>query len=814
MAETKTKMVRVVQIAKELNISHQEIISLLKKKNIEVKSHMSPVDAKTYQIIIDEFDKDRLLVERYKKERVRKKIHHQRLEEKLKESYTSTFEIIMPAEQKILEEKLEKKAREELIALEKERLKNQVSGKSKIDEILKKKADGKNEGKSVKRQKPKDLKLRKIDLSEIGTKIDSSRKKPAKPAETPEGSSKDKSIRSTVKRTIATLDTKSKKKKYKKERVVVEDETEGTRKVVKIKDFMSVQELSMVLDISPSKTITNLLTLGIPATMNQRLGIDEITLLAEEAGFGVEKVEESIDDFFDFEDTEEDIKKAIIRAPVVTIMGHVDHGKTSLLDYIRNSNVVAGEAGGITQHIGAYEVTLDNGRNITFLDTPGHEAFTAMRARGAQVTDVVILIVAADDGVKPQTIEAINHAKAAEVPLMVVINKIDKNDADPDRVKTELSEQGILVEDWGGKYQCVDVSAKTGDGVDSLLELLALETDILELKANPETLAKGIIIESRMEKGHGIVGTMIVQKGTLRVGDPFICGTSYGKVRAILNERNVRIKEAYPSDPAQIIGFEKSPQSGDRLVVVSDEKEGKRISTEQERVQREIHRQMHTTKSLDKISEEVREGLSKKLSLIIKTDVEGSIEALVGSLSKIDSDEVKVQIVHTGVGTISESDILLASASGAIVLGFNINANSNAKLLAEKEGVEIRNYTVIYDAINEIKLALEGLLEPEYRDEITGKAEILQVFNIGKLGNIAGCKVIEGKINKSDTVRVSREGEILHKGSVSSLKHFQDDVKEVIDGKECGIGVEGFKKYEEGDIIEAFVEKEVKRTLA
>ena len=720
----------------------------------------------------------------------------------------------MPAEQKLLEEKLEKKAREELQASEIEKLKKQLSDKSKIEKTLEKKADGKNEEKSVNRQKPRDLKLRKIDLSEIESKIDSSRKKPAKPTKTSEGSLKEKSIRSTVKRTIATLDTKSKKKKYKKERVVVEDKMEGTRKVVKIKDFMNVQELSMVLDISPSETITNLLTLGIPATMNQRLGIDEITLLAENAGFAVEKVEESFDDFFDFEDTEEDIKKAVTRAPVVTIMGHVDHGKTSLLDYIRNSNVVAGESGGITQHIGAYEVTLDNGRNITFLDTPGHEAFTAMRARGAQVTDVVILIVAADDGVKPQTIEAINHAKAAEVPLMVVINKIDKNDADPERVKSELSELGILVESWGGKYQSVDVSAKTGDGVDSLLELLALETDILELKANPDTLAKGIIIESRMEKGHGIVATMIVQKGTLRVGDPFICGTSYGKVKAILNERNVKIKEAFPSNPAQIIGFEKSPQSGDRLVVVSDEKEGKRISTEQERVQREIHRQMITTKSLDKISDEVREGLSKKLSLIVKTDVEGSIEPLVDSLSNIDSDEVKVQIVHTGVGEISESDILLASASGAIVIGFNVNANSNAKLLAEKERVEIRDYTVIYDAINDIKLALEGLLEPEYVEEITGRAEILQVFEISKLGNIAGCKIIEGRINKSDTVRVRKDGEIVFEGSLSSLKYFKDDVKEIDDGKECGIGVEGFKKYEEGDIIEAFVENEVKRTLA
>ena len=496
-----------------------------------------------------------------------------------------------------------------------------------------------------------------------------------------------------------------------------------------------------------------------------------MTLIAEDYGFKAVLIEETLEDRLEIEEVEdenpEDLKP---RAPVVTIMGHVDHGKTSLLDYIRRENVVAGEAGGITQHIGAYEVFLEEGgRSVTFLDTPGHEAFTAMRARGAQITDVVILIVAADDGVKPQTIEAIDHAKAAGVPIVVAINKIDKPNSNPDIVKKELSENGILVEDWGGKVQSVPVSAKSGEGISDLLELLALETEVLELKANPDTSAKGTVIESRLDKGHGPIATVLLQKGTLTVGEIFICGNLNGKVRALMNERGARIDSAGPSQPVQILGFQSVPQAGDLLTVVSDEKLAKKISGERDRIQREIDRQKIHTISLDKLSADIRDGASGLLPLVVKADVDRSIEALVDALSDIPSDEVKVDVVHRGVGIISESDVLLAAASNAVVIGFNVTVNANASLVAKNNGVDIRVYNVIYDAINEIKLALEGLLKPDIVEKPLGQAEVLQVFKITKLGTIAGCKMLDGTISNKDTARVRRDGEILHEGKITSL---------------------------------------------
>jgi translation initiation factor IF-2 len=547
--------------------------------------------------------------------------------------------------------------------------------------------------------------------------------------------------------------------------------------------------------------------------MNQRLEFDTISLIAEDYGYNTVLMEEDVQDSSD-EEEEEDSEKLKPRAPVVTIMGHVDHGKTSLLDYVRRENVVAGEAGGITQHIGAYEVFLeDSNRRVTFLDTPGHEAFTAMRARGAQVTDVVILIVAADDGVKPQTIEAIDHAKAAGVPMVVAINKIDKPNANSDVVKKELSEHNVLVEDWGGKVQSVPISAKTGEGVSDLLELLALETEVLELKANPDAPARGIVIESRLDKGHGPIATLLVQRGTLKPGDIFICGNHNGKVRALMNERGVRIKSAGPSQPVQVLGFQTVPQAGDGLSVVDDEKIAKKISGERDRIQREIDRQKIHTMSLDKLSADIREGASKLLPLVVKADVDGSIEALVDALSHIPNDEVKVDVVHRGVGIISESDVLLAAASGAVVIGFNVSINPNATLVAKNNGVDIRVYNVIYDAINEIRLALEGLLEPDIIEKPLGQAEVLKIFKISKLGTIAGCKMIEGVISRSDTARIRRDGEIIKEGKITSLKHFQDEVKEIDVGKECGIGIEGMKNFEEGDLIETYTTEEVKRTL-
>ena len=826
MTELASPKRRIVQVAKDLNISHLDIMEFLDSQGIKVISHMSPLYEEAYQLVIEEFEKDLQTVERYRKEKTRKKIHSRMIEEKMNES--SSLEILMPDE----EEKVDKVAIEdpaetdiaELLDAEPD----QQDGKEKdvtIDGEMDETSDEIKVGKKLITEKPltePDVekvapkpKFRKVDLSEIQSKIESPRRRPAKPTEGEKEEKEDISVTSTIKRTLAAMDHKAKKKRYRRERGEGEEIDFGEEvQSINVRDFMNVHELAEVLDVSPTDIISKCLELGIIATMNQRLEFATISLIAEDSGFNAVLMEEEVENVLMENDEEENIELLKPRAPVITIMGHVDHGKTSLLDYIRRENVVAGEAGGITQHIGAYEVFLeDGGRSVTFLDTPGHEAFTAMRARGAQVTDVVILIVAADDGVKPQTTEAIDHAKAAGVPIVVAINKIDKPNANPDVVKKELSDNDVLVEDWGGKVQSVSISAKTGEGITDLLELLALETDVLELKANPDAPARGIVIESRLDKGHGPIATVLIQKGTLRPGDIFICANKNGKVRALMNERGVRIESAGPSQPVQILGFQTVPQAGDNLTVVDDEKIAKKISGERDRIQREIDRQKIHTMSLDRLSADIREGAAKLLPLVLKADVDGSIEALVDALSHIPSDEVKVDIVHRGVGIISESDILLATASGAVVIGFNISVNPNATLLAKNNGVDIRVYNVIYDAINEIKLALEGLLEPDIVEKPLGQAEVLQIFKISRLGTIAGCKMIEGIISQSDIARVRRDGEIIKEGKITSLRHFQNDVKEIDAGKECGIGIEGMKNFEEGDLIETYTTEEVKRTL-
>ena len=818
---------RIVQVAKDLNISHRDIMEFLNSRGIKVTSHMSPLGEEAYQLIIEEFEKDLQTVERYRKEKTRKQIHSRMIEEKMNEG--SSLEILMPDEADKLDdivieepteptitEFLETKpkqedGKEETVSVDDE-LEKLTAETEEIDEPI---ADDPVAEPDIVKETPKP-KFRKVDLSEIQSKIESPRRRPAKATEDDEKEKKeDLSVTSTIKRTLAAMDHKTKKKRYKRDRDE-DDEADFEKEVqsINVRDFMNVHELAEVLDVGPTDIISKCLELGIIATMNQRLEYDTISLIAEDYGYNAVLMEEDVQDSLSDEEEEEDSEKLKPRAPVVTIMGHVDHGKTSLLDYIRRENVVAGEAGGITQHIGAYEVFLDDSnRSVTFLDTPGHEAFTAMRARGAQVTDVVILIVAADDGVKPQTIEAIDHAKAAGVPMVVAINKIDKPNANSDVVKKELSEHNVLVEDWGGKVQSVPISAKTGEGVTDLLELLALETEVLELKANPDAPARGIVIESRLDKGHGPIATLLVQRGTVKPSDIFICGNNNGKVRALMNERGVRIKSAGPSQPVQVLGFQTVPQAGDGLAVVDDEKIAKKISGERDRIQREIDRQKIHTMSLDKLSADIREGASKLLPLVVKADVDGSIEALVDALSHIPSDEVKVDVVHHGVGIISESDVLLAAASNAVVVGFNVSINPNATLVAKNNGVDIRVYNVIYDAINEIRLALEGLLEPDIVEKPLGQAEVLKIFKISKLGTIAGCKMIEGVISRSDTARVRRDGEIIKEGKITSLKHFQDDVKEIDVGKECGIGIEGMKNFEEDDLIESYTTEEVKRTL-
>ena len=612
---------------------------------------------------------------------------------------------------------------------------------------------------------------------------------------------------------MAKMQTKTKKKVYKKEKVSEEIESEQKRTNISIAEFSSVEDLGKIFNVSSSEIIQKCMALGVLATINQRLDWEVIELLAEEYDMVAEKISDIGEELYSFKESEEDLAHAIERAPVVTVMGHVDHGKTSLLDHIRDANVVAGESGGITQHIGAYKVELESGNHITFLDTPGHEAFTAMRARGAKVTDMVVLVVAANDGVMPQTIESIDHARAANVPLIIAINKTDLPDTDIDRIKRELSEHEVLVEDWGGKVQAVPISAKSGDGIEDLMNAVILESEVLELKANKDTLAKGTVIDSRLDKGHGAIATVLIQKGTLKIGDPFMCASYSGKVRALLNERGQRIQEAFPSDAIQVLGFDKVPQTADILSVVENERELKRISSERQRIKREIDQKKIGAQSLDAMSAMIKEGAIKNLPLIIKGDVDGSIEALSETLEKLSTDEVGIQIIHKAVGMISESDVLLAEASQAVIIGFNVQVSSNAKLQANQAGVEIRNYSIIYNAVEEIKLALEGLLEPDKIEEVVGRAEILTQFKIPKIGNIAGTKVVMGIINRGAKARVIHDDETIHEGNVTSLKRFKDDAKEVKEGLECGIGVDGVKTFNEGDIIEIFEIKTVKRTL-
>lgn len=612
---------------------------------------------------------------------------------------------------------------------------------------------------------------------------------------------------------------KSKAEKYKREKKELikqklqaeQEKLEQEKKILKIAEFATVSELANMMDVPVTDVITTCLHMGLVVSINQRLDADTISLIADEFGYQVEIVDIEEDlEIKEEEDKPEDLKP---RPPIVTVMGHVDHGKTKLLDYIRNTNVVAGEAGGITQHIGAYSVELEDGRQITFLDTPGHEAFTAMRARGAKVTDVAIIVVAADDGVKPQTVEAISHAQAAGVPMVFAINKIDKPEANPEKVKEELAKMNILVEDWGGRYQCQEISAKTGQGVKDLLEKVLLEAEMLELKANPNKKASGTVIESSLDKGRGYVATLLVQNGTLRVGDIILAGTHYGKVKAMFNERGKKIDVAPPSTPVLVLGLNGAPQAGDKFNVMDSEKEAKEIATKRAQLIREqgIRAQKHIT--LDEIGRRIAIGNFKELNIIVKGDVDGSVEALSDSLIKLSTEEIQVNIIHKGVGQISESDVLLASASNAIIIGFQVRPSMQARKLAEQENIEIRLYSIIYDAINDVKSAMEGMLSPEIKEEIVGTAEVLATFKISKVGTVAGCLVKEGKITKNTKVRVIRDGIVIYTGELSSLKRFKDDVKEVTAGQECGMSIANFNDIKVGDIIEGYEIKEIKKKL-
>jgi len=789
---------RIFQIAKELNISHTEILNFLNGKGIEVASHMSPVDEESLNLIESEFAKDKENVARYRKEQVRREIHHTRIIEQQKSS--KKLDLLSLDDQRKIEEEEKVKASEES-----KRKKEAVERKKKEEEEKAKEA-------KKKKSKPKKQRLRKIDISEIEAQIGQTSRSKKKTTEK-KNEKIQKSVKDAVRQTLSKIDTKTKKKQYKKDKVVEEEVQEGEKQPVKVAEFSNVEELSKIFSVNPSEIIQECLGLGKLVTINQRLDWDVIELLADAYGFIPEKIEDIGEELFTLEETEEDLEKAQHRPPVVTIMGHVDHGKTSILDYIRKENVVAGESGGITQHIGAYKVDLEDDNEITFLDTPGHEAFTAMRARGAQVTDIVVVVVAANDGVMPQTIEAIDHAKAAEVPIIVAINKMDLPEADPERVKRELSEHEILVEDWGGKVQAVPVSAKSGEGIDEIMSAILLEAEVLELKANAETHARGTVIDSKLDKGHGAIATVLIQKGTLKIGEPFICSNFSGKVRAMMNERGQRIDSAIPSDAVQILGFDKVPQAADIFAVIENEKDLKRIASERQRMKREIEQKKISTQSLDAISAMIKDGAVKTLPLVIKGDVDGSIEALAETLEKIKHEEVGVQVIHKAVGMVTESDVLLAAASNAVVIGFHVQISSNAKLLANQEGVEIRSYTVIYNAVEDVKLALEGLLEPEKVENVLGRASVLEMFKIPKIGFIAGSKVEEGVMKRGEMARVIRENEVIHEGAISSLKRFKDDVKEVKEGMECGIGVEEFNKFKENDEIVVYEIQQIKRKL-
>jgi len=867
---------RVFQVAREFNVSNEALIAYLTKFNFDIRNHMSPLTDDAYAQVLEKFGakpsqvdadyefrkklRDRKVHEEEKKEEAKRK-----LERRIQAAKELAKEMPRLKKQKeeaarIAEEAALLKAAKELVSEAKE-LPHEaaVEEKPKKPKKVLKVVEIPPE-EPIRRAKPKEAvvpepgahKFRAKPVAEgevAGAKApqaataeqaDKGKKKKRKRkrkkrgaettplAETPTEAADHKrkrikkkkkpafdeeEIQETIRQTLAAIDEAGKPRR-KRRRVQAEEEVEVEEiPVIRVSEFMSIAELSRLMEVEPSELIKKCMELGMMVSINQRLDMDSITLLASEYGYEIESIGVDDDILEAEEEAEDDEASKSPRPPVVTIMGHVDHGKTSLLDYIRKSNIIAGEAGGITQHIGAYEVSFD-GKAVTFLDTPGHEAFTAMRARGAQVTDIVILVVAADDSVMPQTIEAISHAKAAGVPIIVAINKIDKPGANPDMIRKQLADHGVLIEQWGGKYQCVEISAKTGQSVDQLLEMILLEAEVLDLKANPNRNARGAIIESRLDRGKGVVASVLVQNGTLSIGDPFIAGSFAGKVRSMFDERGKRVKAAGPSVPVQVLGFDGLPQAGDSFVVLRSERDTKEISQKRQQLQREHERWRSRPRSLDDISKQIQKGQIRQLLLVLKADVDGSIQAITDSLLKLGTSEVGVDIIHKGVGAISESDVLLATASGAIIIGFNVRPTTKARELAAKEEVDIRLYEVIYDIINDVKAALEGFLEPTISEELVGSAEIRQVFKVPKVGAIAGCQVSSGKINRNDNIKIYRDDRLIHDGKIGSLRRFKEDVREVSAGFECGIGVERFDDIKVNDIIEAYKLVETKRTLA
>jgi len=870
MSDYKSK--RLNKLAKEFNVSIDRVLSFLDEKGLDGMSASSKVSQDVYLDLLGEFQPDlkaKLAADLSAKAREEEREEQLKLEEERATEKAAT--------QKAFNEEKEKNSSEEkVLSTEKVKVIGRVDINSKKKKDSEPPKDGpkteevkveeKKEVSGVIKAKKQTLsgpKLTgvKIDLTKLvpkkktpsnspKTTVDSKKKTPSNsPKTTVDSKKKRKRIvgkvnpskfvkkkfskkkapveispeeaQKRVRETLAKLQGRGKKTSVKNRRDkrqahrdiadLEQEERSSENKTIKIAEFATANELSTMMEVPVTDIISSLMSLGFMVTMNQRLDAETLQIIVEDFGFEVEfvgaEVQESIEDI---EDTDDQLEE---RSPIVTIMGHVDHGKTSLLDFIREANVIAGEAGGITQHIGAYEVTLPNGKHISFLDTPGHEAFTAMRARGAKVTDIVVIVVSADDRVMPQTKEAISHAQAADVPIIFAINKVDKDTADPEKIKGELAELNLLVEDWGGKVQSHDISAKTGLGVPEILEKILLEAEMLELTANPNRNASGSIIEASLDKGKGYLTTVLVQKGTLKVGDYVLAGSYSGKVKALLNERGNNIGQAGPSTPATLLGLNGPPTAGDSFNVMDSEQEAKKIATKRMQLQREqgVRTQKHIT--LDEIGRRIALGDFQELNVIVKGDVDGSIEALSDSLEKLSTDAIKVNIIQKTVGQISESDIMLASASDAIVIGFQVRPSIQARKLAEKEQIDIRLYSVIYKAIEEITLAMEGMLSPDVEEKIVCNIEIRETFKISKVGTIAGCMVLDGKLNRNTGIRIIRDGVVVYTGKLSSLKRFKEDAKEVQKGFECGLSIENYNDIKVGDIVEGFEEVEVKRTL-
>ena len=824
--------IRLNKVLKELNISLDRAVEFLSSKKIDIEARpTSKIDQDVYNLLLDEFqtdksDKDKLEEINTKK---RRELEEKRAEEKqAEESESIKSEAAESISDKVSADTNKTKdlnienPKEDVDSSKIQTNFKKLSGLKKTGEVIDLESINKKEEKVEESKKRRRKRISK-DVSQpkdSANKFIKNKKQAVNQKVEPTDDEIQKQIRETLEK-LQGKSSKSKGAKYRKDkrdqRKIQSEEEEALlekeSKIIKITEFIIVGEIATLMDVTTNDIISACMTLGIMVTMNQRLDAETLSVVADEFGYQLEFIKTDIEEDKDEVEEEDDPKSLQERPPIVTVMGHVDHGKTSLLDYIRNSSVTEGESGGITQHIGAYSVLVNNSKKITFLDTPGHEAFTAMRARGAQITDIVIIVIAADDSIMPQTKEAISHAQAGGVPIIFAINKIDKEGANPDKVKESLASMNLVVEDWGGKIQSQDISAINGKGVDSLLEKVLLEAEIMDLKANPDKNSSGSVLEAYLDKGRGYVSTMLVQNGSLKIGDYLLAGKTSGKVKAMFDESGKTIKIATPSTPVSVLGLDGAPQAGDPFKVLEDEKEAKLIASKRTQLVREQNVRTQKQLTLDEIGRRIAIGDFKELNVIIKGDVDGSVEALTDSFENLSTEEIQVNIIFKGVGAITESDVLLASASEAIIVGFNVKPTDSARKLSEKEQIDIRFYSIIYDAINDLKDAMEGMLSLEMKEESTGEAEVRETFKISRIGTIAGCMVTSGKIFRNSNVRVVRSDEIIFEGKLLSLKRFKDDVKEVAKGYDCGIQIDEYNDLVEGDIIQCYQEVAIKRKL-